>query len=61
MNKIWRKRKKKFNYKTVFVVALKKIQDFLLFFQTFFKPVKLLKIAALYEPWVLHKVFHSIT
>ena len=35
--------------------------DFISIFETFFRSGKLLKIDALYDPWVLYKVFHSIT
>ena len=35
--------------------------DFMSIFETFFRSGKFLKIDALYDPWVLYKVFHSIT
>ena len=35
--------------------------DFISIFETFFRSGKLLKIDALYDPWVLYKVVHSIT
>ena len=61
--KIWPKRKKKFSYKTVFGVALKKVKIFFYLFRLYphfpdvFHVCKLLKIAAQHEPWVFTRYF----